>query len=56
MLILAGITIAFGLKGRLLDHDDRRDSPLARAGILMGTDAGIGWIIVSIQTVMILFT
>lgn len=56
MLGLAGFSIAFGLKGRRIGHDIRRDSPLATAGILLGTAAGIGWIIVSIQFFMILFT
>jgi hypothetical protein len=56
MLGLAGSGMAFGWKGRRIDRDDPRGSPLATAGLLMGAAAGIGWVIVAIQTLMILFT
>jgi len=53
MLGLAGCGIAFGLKGRRVAHDNRQASPLALAGILVGGAAVIGWIIVSIDILMI---
>jgi hypothetical protein len=56
MLGLAGSSIAFGLRGRRLAHGNRQQSPLAWAGILVGVAAGIGWIIVSIQILMILLS
>ena len=56
MLGLAGVSIGFGLKGRRIDHSNRRDSPLATAGLLLGAASGIGWFMVSVQTFLILFT
>ena len=56
MLGLAGVSIGFGLKGRRIDHGNRRDSPLATAGLLLGVASGIGWFMVSVQTFLILFT
>ena len=56
MLGLAGVSIRFALKGHRIDRDQRRESPLAMAGILLAVSAGLGWLMVSIQTFMILFT
>jgi hypothetical protein len=56
MLGLAGCGLWFGLKGRRIDRDNRRESPLPSAGILMGAAAGIAWIIVGINVLFILNT
>ena len=56
MLGLAVVSVGFGWTGRRIDHGDGRASPLATAGILLGAASGIGWIIVGIQTFLILFT
>jgi hypothetical protein len=53
MLGLAGCGISFGLKGRRVDRGLRPASPLATAGVLLGTAACVGWFIVGVQIAMI---
>jgi hypothetical protein len=55
MLCLAGCGILFGIRGRDIDRDHGRPSPLALAGTLAGLAATIIWLIVSIDLIMILY-
>jgi hypothetical protein len=54
MLALAVRGILFGLKGRRIYQGHHEPHPLASAGILMGTTAGMGWIIVGIALLFML--
>jgi hypothetical protein len=54
MLGLARCSIMFGMKGRRIDREDRRSSPLAAEGILVGAAATIVWTMVGIDLFAIL--
>jgi hypothetical protein len=54
MLGLACASIAFGMRGRRIDRDHRRASPLSLAGILVGVVAIFLWLIVGIDLLAIL--
>jgi hypothetical protein len=57
ILVLLGLSccaVVFGLKCRRPDRDWSRPSPLATAGILLGTAAMISWITVGINLIVIL--
>jgi hypothetical protein len=54
MMGLACCGIAFGIRGRRIDRDHRRPSPLSTAGVLVGLAAAIVWIPVGIDLIMIL--
>ena len=54
MLGLACASVAFGMRGRRIDRDHRRTSPLSLAGILVGVAAILLWLIVGIDLLAIL--
>ena len=54
MLVLAGCGLRFGLKGRRIDRDNRRESPLPTAGILLGVGAVIAWVFVGTNIIFLL--
>ena len=54
MLGLACCGIVFGVTGYRIDRDDRRSSPLATAGVLVGAAATIVWMIVGMDLFLIL--
>jgi hypothetical protein len=54
MLGLACASIGFGMRGRRIDRDHRRASPLSLAGILVGIAAILLWLIVGLDLLAIL--
>lgn len=54
MLGLSSCSIAFGIRGHRIGRDHRRPPPLAMAGVLLGSAATIGWLIVGIDLFAIL--
>jgi hypothetical protein len=54
MLGLAGCGTVFGLRGRQLDEDLQKPSPLASAGVLVSVAAMILWMIAGIDLLAIL--